>query len=505
MSNPEKKYFYKEVENSFEAFKAFSASLNPLFFSDEMRDKMRDLAEIDWLELSDDLNIIPDKLTVEQKEEIALNNRTDLEEKLKLFHDFETGVKQLNLCVENFDNTLQKMQTVINNSVYHLPNLNYRINPANHICPIPFPLTYKELYWAFTFLNLEEIRQVLATQTPNTIDRLLYAFPLGLDRFVEAIEDSDYFSATGLREMLGYAIEKVDPSHDFMLKQGMENKSIFEVAIEDALNDGNLPMDIKDELNLLIEQPRDGETLELFNKINYFFGALMYKLALSLYNSKYLSIFDKRSINELYEEYRKVNPTCLKLEKNTCVNFSDRFYEQAVSLNDKWILDNIHQRMSQNSIVEVDSEVETSESAAISKDNRRLPFSNRMVGNKSGSIYSNYHASIFEELYKVYNHFENMTLPEWLYFWGACDKRPNSYNPPYYWTGDEAFMKAFLRILYTPQPKVVRKILRFAPDREVGIKEHDWGINKDSVAYIDIQAAIQRIVKDIANVNFDSL
>lgn len=140
-----------------------------------------------------------------------------------------------------------------------------------------------------------------------------------------------------------------------------------------------------------------------------------------------------------------------------------------------------------------------------SSDNRRMPFSTRIETNTI-KVSSDYYIPIFEEIYKVYgNRFENMSLPEFLYFWGATNKRPKNYNPPYYWVGDEGTMKAFLRILYVRQPRILKKLLRYAPDKAEGIEEHDWGRNKDSVPYLDIQDTIQAIFKDITKTKLDPL
>lgn len=103
---------------------------------------------------------------------------------------------------------------------------------------------------------------------------------------------------------------------------------------------------------------------------------------------------------------------------------------------------------------------------------------------------------ILREIYNLYGGlFEDITCEEFLYLFGASFvKRPPVYSPPYYWKGTVSSMKALLRILYLQQPRILKELILHISDKETGAKSHDWGRNKNRVAYRDIESNIIKIV-----------
>ena len=79
-------------------------------------------------------------------------------------------------------------------------------------------------------------------------------------------------------------------------------------------------------------------------------------------------------------------------------------------------------------------------------------------------------------------------------FGAAFSKKPETYNPAYYWSEDESIMKGILKIFYIRQPRILKQSLLHTSDKANGFTKHDWGKNKDKVAYRDLEDNIIRIV-----------
>lgn len=132
----------------------------------------------------------------------------------------------------------------------------------------------------------------------------------------------------------------------------------------------------------------------------------------------------------------------------------------------------------------------------ISSNTKRLDFPTRFINETVPSqIYAQEREPILTEIFKIYgSYFENMSCEDFLYLFGATSKIPLTYNPPYYWSGDESTLKAILRVLYIRQPRLLKQLILHVSDKEKGATGHDWGKNKDKVAYADIEETIISIV-----------
>lgn len=131
----------------------------------------------------------------------------------------------------------------------------------------------------------------------------------------------------------------------------------------------------------------------------------------------------------------------------------------------------------------------------IPSDSRSLSFPTRLDREiTQPQLYIHEKVAVLTEIYNVFGgQFEDMTGEDFVYLFGASNKVPSTYNPPYYWCGDESTLKAILKVLYVRQPRLLKQLILHVSDKEKDATGHDWGKNKDKVAYRDVE----RIIIDI--------
>lgn len=210
------------------------------------------------------------------------------------------------------------------------------------------------------------------------------------------------------------------------------------------------------------------------------------KHMLEIENSPYFNIIEKYGtildIKESYDAY-------LKSEKSvsSCVEFLIEQNNIGSAKDDEIKVEKAMSPM-----------IEVNKLKAL-KEKRHLDFPSRLVNNSEPNrIFVDEHIPILTEIYNLYGGgFEKMTCEEFLYLFGATKEPPFNYDPPYYWSGDHSTMKALIRILYSPQPKILKSLILHSSDKELGVKSHDWGRNKNKVAYVDIETNIIDIIKRV--------
>lgn len=163
-----------------------------------------------------------------------------------------------------------------------------------------------------------------------------------------------------------------------------------------------------------------------------------------------------------------------------------------------WLNDNLGIDISAD-----DLDIETPNSGnirpIISSNTQRLDFPTRFINETAPSqIYAQERDPILTEIFKIYgSYFENMSCEDFLYLFGATSKIPLTYNPPYYWSGDESTLKAILKVFYTRQPRLLKHLILHSSDKATGATTHDWGKNKNHVAYKDVENNIVGIIKRV--------
>lgn len=86
-----------------------------------------------------------------------------------------------------------------------------------------------------------------------------------------------------------------------------------------------------------------------------------------------------------------------------------------------------------------------------------------------------------------------MKEEDFIYLFGGTGHPPVSYNPPYYWTGEESIMKALLKVLYKRQPRALKNLILSDEDKINGETSHDWSRNKTSISN-DIRDEVEEYI-----------
>lgn len=145
---------------------------------------------------------------------------------------------------------------------------------------------------------------------------------------------------------------------------------------------------------------------------------------------------------------------------------------------------------------ECENENEDKRPTLANNDTRRLVFPTRLDKEITQlKLYTPEKIAVLTEIYNVFGgQFEDMTSEDFVYLFGASNKVPSTYNPPYYWCGDESTLKAILKVLYIRQPRLLKQLILHVSDKEKGAAGHDWGKNKDKVSYRDVEKIIIDII-----------
>lgn len=141
------------------------------------------------------------------------------------------------------------------------------------------------------------------------------------------------------------------------------------------------------------------------------------------------------------------------------------------------------------------------------RDNRHLEFPTRFLNEvEPKGIAFDEREAILKDIYELLcGSFNGMTSEDFVYLFNGSNNLPDTYNVPYYWSGDESTMKAILRIFYERQHKLVRSLILHSSDKQSGATEHNWGKNKKAVAYLSWEKKIIDIIKKCTGKTLKSL
>ena len=337
MFDVEKKYYYKEVEESASRYANLLSELNTYINSDGLKEQIELFSNIPWHRFSTKYSDVEEaNLTDDQKEEIALCRKgwkEEIEDRQNAFMPYLSTVKSFceNICALQ-DVLNERLATI---SIYDFDAVKdlYREMP-------PLKLTSKELYYALTFLEIDQVRALLTEQTPVIFNRILSAFLKGEKEFIQSIDDADYAPMTGLREMLMAKMYNVASIRNYTKESEPILKDLIVEEMCETFNCEANSVTISNGFDFSIE------VLLAHQKL---FNDVFYNHASCLYHSDLLTISDRQKVLSIYEDWRKCNSSYSPLNDCEPIGLSDRLHRIITNQIDMWILSNIHQCMNQES------------------------------------------------------------------------------------------------------------------------------------------------------------
>lgn len=497
MGNPQRTYYYQEVESALHKFKevvqAMLSSYSNLNIPsiDRLKEFANMVEQFKWSNLNSEanLNLAEEELTDEQKETIALKNKDALDETINAFGEIVSDWGAMAKRQSETNDALIALSKLSNEITIALMNYNYDELADSSCDAKPIRLTSEELFCALSFLTNEQVRLVLSEQTPSNFSELFTAYNKSKEEFIRIADEINIVPMYGLRWILKVAFESRSSYIDFMNGQLSKDILMWSSFIEDiAGSENSLLVSIAESLSM--GEEIDGETYE-FNDLLAASDQNVSNLFFALYYIEDIPENLKKKIAKIYDKWKQGNPALPDIESRKAgSSLSQRMNNISISLLDKWILSVIHEQMDY-------PHIESSLTVRGTTTANHLEFPDRFISETSPSqIYAQEREPILTEIFKVYgSSFENMSREEFLYLFGASSKTPSAYNPPYYWSGEESTLKAILKVFYTRQPRLLKHLILHSSDRATGATTHNWGKNKNRVSYRDIERTIGSIIQ----------
>ena len=493
-------YYYKRIEEALADFKSITATYKQLLdeiglesvFSNiskdaEDRDKQYESLWLNCLEnykTSHKLESLDDS----QKEEVALQNKDTLNILIKELCENSEEVQPLLMTMKAYKDiqiAFLKLYSECDSFMKQYVDASWDSEDES---PTQLVLTPLELYYALTFLNEPTVRAIFAHVSPGVLEDILKAYhSKDKDSFCYLIKTNevrpscqllDYLNAGADEHSLSgiMSIFPSDPSERIRVLDAMNDNPMGEVFLEDLLNETSSTVE-----DITVPQISDvlGEcVVRLVGEycVNTIIPLRFRKKFMALYNQARTTFSDIPDISEL----------------TSCKSKNEIGMKIFEKLEIDYIMKKIHEAMeADNGYRSRDAETPNK----IPSDSRSLSFPTRLDREiTQPQLYIHEKIAVLTEIYNVFGgQFENMTGEDFVYLFGASNKVPATYNPPYYWCGDESTLKAILKVLYIRQPRLLKQLILHVSDKEKGATGHDWGKNKDKVAYRDVE----RIIIDI--------
>ena len=348
-------YYYKEVEESASRLADLLEELNTYFDSAALNDLIDLLSDIPWNRLSTKYSgIEKENLTDDQKEEIALC-RKDWQNELE---DWRAEITPYLTNIKAFYEAFYALNQI--RVVALTRALRYDYGAVKELCNEmqPLMLTSRELYHALTFLEIDQIRTLLSDQTPTVFNRMLSAFQNGEEDFVRLMYDMEYAPMVGLRDILMVELEKVESFSDFSKDQAKSDEELRSLVVEELCEMNNCNLG-----DITISNGADF-TIETLQNQQKLLSDLFLNQTYCLYHSSISTQSDRQKILNVYEEWRKYNPSCTPLDECELTNYSDRLDRVIMAQIDKWIFSVIHSHMNQESAQIEGTDAKTSHSTS---------------------------------------------------------------------------------------------------------------------------------------------
>lgn len=496
----ETEFYYKRIEAAISDLKSITASLRQLvegtgfegvfseLFNDAKdTDNQFESVWIDYLDIYKSRHKLQ-SLDDNQKEEVALNHKDIFDNLLKAVQDYSAGMSHLLpslKALKGIINANLKIWSEYDKFMTQYVDVSWDSEDETHTQLVLTPL---ELFYAITFLNEPTVRAIFAHVGPGVLEEVLKAYHAkdknAFCHIVKAkevrpsdklldylIAEKRELSLSGIMSLL-----PSEPSERIKLLDALNNNPVEDIFLEEWFDDAST----------------HGEDLSIQDVINLFGESVVRSVGECCVNSKIPLKFRKKFMT-LYNQARTTFTEIPNLSELTpCESENEIGLKIIDKLRISYIMKKIREAMeadSGNCITDIEM------SNIVPSDIRKFNFPTRLAACVSPNLYANEKIAVLTEIYQVFGgSFENMTCDDFVYLFGASNKVPSTYNLPYYWCGDESTLKAILRILYIRQPRLLRTLILHVSDKKNGATGHDWGRNKDRVAYVDIEGAIANIV-----------
>lgn len=492
-------FYYKRIEDAISDFKGLTATfkqsldeigMGSVFYIFKEAENLDKEYESVWLNCLEEYKTSHklESLDDSQKEEVALQNKDTLDILIKkLCENLEEAQPLLTAmkAYKDIQIAFLKLYSECDSFMKQYVDASWDSEDES---PTQLVLTPLELYYALTFLNEPTVRAIFAHVSPGVLEDILKAYHTkDMDAFCYLIKTNDVHPSDQLLDYLNtetdehslsgiMSIFPSDPSERIRVLDAMNDNSMGEVLLED----------------LLYETSSSVEDIT-FPQISDAFGECVVRAVGEYCVNPMIPLRFRKKFTTLYNQARTTFTSIPRIsELPSCKSKNEIGVKIFEKLEIDYIMKKIHEAM------EADGgnrscEAETPNN--IPSDSRSLSFPTRLDREiTQPQLYIHEKVAVLTEIYNVFGgQFEDMTSADFVYLFGASNKVPSTYNPPYYWCGDESTLKAILKVLYVRQPRLLKQLILHVSDKEKDATGHDWGKNKDKVAYRDVE----RIIIDI--------
>lgn len=509
MTNENAKYYYKQVEEALAnihcSFKGLLKNLEAYGISDGALQLPAIPEKIEWSKHESvvGLNLKEEDLSDEQKEEIALSYKKFFDEVLSV----SNYIVRCNRYSQDFDNCVKKFTAIIMEASQLFMSID-KSEISKGEGSTALTLTHEELYYAFSFLNEEQIRESLYGQQPVVVDKLFSAFQAqDLLAFREVLDGYPISPMYLLKYLLIEPVNRFSSFSDFIKTDALINSPIMSMTVEAC----GLTDDVLDCLDNVFQFNNlgGGFDLSLFQNIDLekmidFKGKYLASVHKLFIYSMGLPRGYRKKLVENYNEWRKDYPEApdMNINEDAAIDIDNAIRVTSVIL-DKWLITAIHQKMElENGESSIGAELIEKQSTACNL--KRLPFPSRIINNKIDGLLSN---KILQRLHKAYGGYlltasgRLISEDEFVYLFSGGTKCPSNYNPPYYWNADKNIFAGLLRLLYDGQEKGFDTVILLSSDVGRSKSSVQWsakkqGLGKKTLA--PIENTIQTIVEELA-------
>ncbi len=493
-------YYYKRIEEAIAGFKSNTAKWNQLIdgtgLESVFSDMSKDAEDLDrkcesvWLNCLEDYKTSHklESLDDSQKEAAALQNKEAFDVLITKLSENSAEMQPLLTAMNAYKDInieFLKLFSEYDSFMTQYVDASWDSEDDSHTQLVLTPI---ELYYALTLLNEPAVRVIFAHVSPGILEDVLRAYQSNdKDAFCHLIKTNgihpsnqllDYLVA-GTRELSLSGIMSLfpsDPSERIKLLDAMNDDPVGGIFMEDLLNG----------VSSTVEDMTVPE-------MSHVFGESVVRLVGEFCINTKIPLRFRKKFMALYNQARTTFTDIPDLsEIAPCESENEIGMRIIEKLRIGYVMKKIHEAMeADNGNRSRDAETPNK----IPSDSRSLSFPTRLDREiTQPQLYIHEKVAVLTEIYNVFGgQFEDMTGEDFVYLFGASNKVPSTYNPPYYWCGDESTLKAILKVLYVRQPRLLKQLILHVSDKEKDATGHDWGKNKDKVAYRDVE----RIIIDI--------